>query len=487
MVSSISKDFETLIQTNTPLIAVESGDEPRVVELVKKLAVQHFRPVFRWSVTDGLMAFASTYMAPSPSLTDPALMLREIRKRSDSGIYLLCDFASYLTDVIILRLIKDIALYQKDVTLILLDPNILVPDDLKYKMAHITLALPDPVQLNNKVIREARNWNRTQPDNKNFSINDAKLEEMASNLKGYSNDDAHDCMHHLISEQNVLACHSQAQSQARKELLNLNNFLHYQYDPVSVKTLGGAKEFKRWFKENIKSVLQNKAEKPALTGALLYGQSGLGKKQAVKSMAAVLKIPLLILNPGFLLAKTESSSDLSRHFESVMKNAQSIGPCLVLLPAIDQFLQQEQSQELIIRFVQFVQWHFRKTSKYFLAVTCDHQSNLPAEIYANHLFNQTIEFSLPDESEREQITKIHLTGRGLASFQVDPKAIAAYSDGLTGEEIEKALVMAIHRFCVGDQDLNTEMVLQALDHLDYKVKVPKLETEGYTEPQVLNG
>src|SRR6058998_3222913 len=51
------RDLTAIIRSRTPLIAVESNEEPQVVQLVRQIARQFQLKAFRWTVTEGLQAF----------------------------------------------------------------------------------------------------------------------------------------------------------------------------------------------------------------------------------------------------------------------------------------------------------------------------------------------------------------------------------------------------------------------------------------------
>src|SRR6188508_2510039 len=51
-------DLELVLDSGTPIVVIETADETRFLELLTDLAVAQrassYRPLFRWSVTDGL-------------------------------------------------------------------------------------------------------------------------------------------------------------------------------------------------------------------------------------------------------------------------------------------------------------------------------------------------------------------------------------------------------------------------------------------------
>ena len=51
------RDLEAIIRSRTPLIAVESNEEPQVVSMVRQISTRLQLGAFRWTVTEGLQAF----------------------------------------------------------------------------------------------------------------------------------------------------------------------------------------------------------------------------------------------------------------------------------------------------------------------------------------------------------------------------------------------------------------------------------------------
>src|SRR5438552_18981935 len=54
------QDLDAIIRSRTPLIAVESNEEPQVVSLVRQIGLKRQCRVLRWTVTEGLQAFDPT-------------------------------------------------------------------------------------------------------------------------------------------------------------------------------------------------------------------------------------------------------------------------------------------------------------------------------------------------------------------------------------------------------------------------------------------
>ena len=72
------EDLRVLVQAHSPLIVIESFEEPRALILIKRLAVNLMRPVFKWTITDGLQRLDSEQGAQAFN-ADPTNLLAQIR------------------------------------------------------------------------------------------------------------------------------------------------------------------------------------------------------------------------------------------------------------------------------------------------------------------------------------------------------------------------------------------------------------------------
>ena len=49
-------DLEVILRSRTPIILIETRDEPRILDMLKEISVagssEQYMPLFRWTVTD---------------------------------------------------------------------------------------------------------------------------------------------------------------------------------------------------------------------------------------------------------------------------------------------------------------------------------------------------------------------------------------------------------------------------------------------------
>src|ERR1022692_1375635 len=102
------RDLEAIIRSRTPLIAVESNEEPQIVTLVRQISRRLQLKAFRWTVTEGLQAFDPNDQPPRSILKSQEL-LSFIKTEAADSLFVLLHFHPYLKDDIHVRLLKDFA------------------------------------------------------------------------------------------------------------------------------------------------------------------------------------------------------------------------------------------------------------------------------------------------------------------------------------------------------------------------------------------
>src|ERR1051325_8113523 len=88
------RDLEAIIRSRTPLIAVESNEEPQVVRMVRQIGQRLQIKAYRWSVTEGLQAFDPCDQ-PSKSVLKSQELLSYIKTDAKNCVFVLLDFHPY--------------------------------------------------------------------------------------------------------------------------------------------------------------------------------------------------------------------------------------------------------------------------------------------------------------------------------------------------------------------------------------------------------
>src|SRR5689334_14459310 len=99
------QDLTAIIRSRTPLIAVESNEEPQVVSMVRQIGQSLQLKTYRWTVTEGMQAFDPCDQ-PSQSVLKSQEVLQYIKNPGNYSLYLLLDFRRYLEDEVHVRFLK---------------------------------------------------------------------------------------------------------------------------------------------------------------------------------------------------------------------------------------------------------------------------------------------------------------------------------------------------------------------------------------------
>jgi hypothetical protein len=145
------------------MIVIETRDESRMLELLTAIGrtrrSEEYRPLFRWSVTDGLQR-VDIALEPQLHNAAPTDVLKHIRAVTKPGMYVLLDFHPYLQDPVNVRLLKDICLRFADTPrqLVLVSHRIELPAELAPYSAQFEMALPSAAEREGIVKRVAKAW-----------------------------------------------------------------------------------------------------------------------------------------------------------------------------------------------------------------------------------------------------------------------------------------------------------------------------------------
>jgi AAA+ superfamily predicted ATPase len=445
------QDLATLIRAGTPLITIESPEESRVVETFKHLVGQVWRPLYRWSITDGLKRLDLDQDEPEGMqdiAPDATQTLMAIKQNSERGIYVLCDFHAYLRYAMTLRLTREIVERQNCAahTLVLLSPKVELPPELTEAAVKFTLRLPDEAALAKLVRDEAFVYSR-EHGGKRVNIDNAALKLVVRNLVGLSLADARRIARHLIFRDGAI-CASDLPELAKLkfELLNKDGLLSFQYDTAQFSDVAGMSKLKAWVAQRRAVFLGENA--PAgldpPKGVLLLGVQGAGKSLASKALAGGFGVPLVRLDFGTMYNKYHGETE--RNLRESLRNAEALAPCVLWIDEIEKGLAASSGDDGLSKRVlgYLLTWMAERRAKVFLVATANAVHELPAELLRKGRFDEIFFVDLPSPEIRAEIFRLHFQKRKLdwEAFELAPLVEA--SEGFSGAEIEQAIVSALY-------------------------------------------
>lgn len=440
------QDLTTLVRAATPLLVIETVDEQRVIECFRHVIAQALRPLWRWTLTDGLqrLDFARR---DAPSSADVTSTLEAIRAEAERGIYLLFDFHGLLGYAMSQRMLREIVQRQRSAahTLVLVGAKVELPEELEALALRVPLALPDLKALAAIMRGEALAWQREH--GRRLEVDNDAARTIVRNLLGLSAPDARRIVRKLIYNDGALGPQDLPElMQSKFELLNRSGLLHYEYATASFADIAGVSRVREWVQRR-RAVFLAAEPDPVLDppkGVLLLGVQGCGKSLAAKAIAGGFGVPLVRLDFGALYDKYQGETE--KNLREALASAELLSPCVLWIDEIEKGLASGGEDGGVSRRVlgYLLTWMAERKSKVFVVATANAVHELPAELLRKGRFDEIFFVDLPRAEVREAIFAMHLKRRQLDAAAFDLPALAEASEGFSGAEIEQAIVSALY-------------------------------------------
>jgi AAA+ superfamily predicted ATPase len=439
-------DLTAIIRSRTPLIAVESNEETQVVSTLRQLGRQLQLRAFRWTVTEGMVAFDSTDQ-PAQSVVKSQEILSYIKNSGSYGLFVLLDFRRYLDDDVHLRFLKDIALdyARHHSTVVLVGTALQLPEELRPFTARFHLPLPTPAELRTVVCDVAADWG-AQHNNREVHTTNKALDMLVRNLAGLTATDARRLAFRAIDDDGAISESDIPEvMRAKYELLGQDSPLSFEYETARFAEIGGMQRLRQWL-EVRKSFFQDetpeKLDPPR--GMLLLGVQGCGKSLAAKAAAGIFGVPLLRLDFGILYSKYYGETE--RNLRKALDTADVMAPCVLWVDEIEKGSAVGTEDDGLSRRVlgTLLTWMSERKKPVFLVATANDISYLPPELVRKGRFDEIFFVDLPAAENRKDILKIHLSKRALDPAGFDVCALAEATKGFSGSEIEQAIVSSMY-------------------------------------------
>ena len=458
------KDFELLLNTSA-LIIIETREEARVMGMVDHLMTRLARPVFRWTVTEGLQRLDIDKPAQLYN-SKPLELLTQIKLTGEAGVYLLLDFHPFMEEPIHVRLIKDIA--QKYINtphnLVFISHEFRIPEELERYCLRYELSLPDRDVIETIIRKEARAWSKMNKDLR-IVVDKKMLNRFIDSLLGFPIDDIKRLVRNAIQQDNVLTESDIADIMQEKfNLLNQGGVLSFEYDTSKFSDIGGLAKLKDWLQLR-KDTFCGDVRLPGLDapkGILLLGVQGCGKSLAAKAVAGAWRLPLLRLDFGSLYNKYHGETE--KNLRESLKSAEVMSPCILWIDEIEKGISVSDSDGGTSKRVlgTLLTWMAEKDKNIFIVATANDIHALPPELMRKGRLDEIFFVDLPDKDTRRIILEIHLKKREQDPEKFNLDELAEACDGFSGAEIEQAVVSALYRSYASKSRLSNNDILQEI-------------------------
>ncbi|MBS0211872.1 MAG: AAA family ATPase [Proteobacteria bacterium] len=470
------QDLAALLRANTPLLVIETPDEPRVVELFRRVLVDVFRALYRWSITGGLSRLDMDREDPPEGPPDATSVLRAIQQADQRGIYLLLDFMPYLGYAGTQRQLREIALRRNclEHTVVLVGTKVELPPGLDELAVRFDLRLPDANALL-KLVKDVAADYAKENGGKRVSFDPEAVKAIVRNLVGLSMTDAARIARQLVFDDGVLdAADLPRLAKLKFELLNRSGHLSFEYDTAKFADVAGAKRLKTWIEQRRELFVADPATAAAAAptdypldppkGILLLGVQGCGKSLVAKSIAGGFGVPLVRLDFGTLYDKYHGETE--KNLREALASAEQIAPCVLWMDEIEKGLARSSGDtdggvsQRVLGYL--LTWMAERRSRVFLVATANQVQDLPAELLRKGRFDEIFFVDLPSAQVRAEVFALHLARRKVDAAGMDMNALAAASEGFSGAEIEQAIVASLYAARAARRPLTQDDVLAEL-------------------------
>jgi hypothetical protein len=441
------RDLELVLGSRVPIVVIQTTDEARLLALLADIATSRpahsYRPLFRWSVTDGLQRLDLDLEAQRHN-SEPADVLRHIRSVQKPAIYALLDFHPYLSEPVHVRLLKDIAVGSADVTLLLISHQIQLPPELHGLSAQFSMSLPTYAE-RLAIVKACVEAYRTEHSS-TVQVDPKALDLLVKNLSGLTRADAERIARNAVFQDGAITASDVPEvTQAKYRLLNKGGVLSFEYNVTRSSDLAGFRNVKLWLQQRRGAF---SGERPkgldSPRGMLLIGVQGCGKSLAAKAAAAIFGVPLLRLDFGALYNKYHGETE--RNLRESLQTAEIMSPCVLWLDEIEKGLATGHDESGTARRVlgALLTWMAERKADVFLVATANDVDELPPELVRKGRFDEIFFVDLPSPSARAEVLRIHLMKRGLDVKTLDLPQLVTVTGGFSGAEIEQGIVAALY-------------------------------------------
>lgn len=483
------RDLSALIRSRTPIIIIETMEEVRALKLLTELVNGRDQALYRWSAATGLAQLNFRYGgAPAPrtrhtlslvgdddrntpeptagrerEIDDTRALpaaLQFIDRRGQSGLYILLDVHPYLEDPVVIRLLREIALDHAvdDRTLVLISPALTLPPKLARHAARMRLSMPDEARIRALLEEEFVLYERSRgPAKRNPQLEDA----MVRYASGLCEEDVRHLLRQSIRNDGTLTREDLQRAARYKEQSLPGLTLEAGLDGAD--SIGGLLRLRRWLAQR-RPIFLGDVSRPGLPtpkGVLIMGVQGTGKSLTAKATAAAWGLPLLRLDIGALYDKFQGETE--RKLREALTAAEGMQPVVMWIDEIEKAVASngDDNDGGVSRRVlgTLLTWMSERRARIFIVATANDVQALPPELVRKGRFDELFFVDLPDAPARETIFRIHLARQQLDPGAFDLKTLALRTDGLSGAEIEQAVVSTLYEALPDGRTPDTAMLL----------------------------
>lgn len=464
----MKQELDTYIRARYPLLWVVTPEEQRALEEIEALAQEQKKRILVWSATTGLTNPALPERADAGK-RDPLALLGTILDDTEACIWVLRDFHPYLKEPTIVRRLREVAfgLQSSKKTVVLLGPVLKIPPELEKEITVIDFNLPTEKGLEAMLERLLDTLRKSSAK---INLDRRQRTRLLKACLGLTEVEAQNAIAKAIIQANgrLDGDAVEAVMAEKQQIIRKSGLLEFYASEEQLASVGGLETLKEWLRKRVRAFGEEARAfgLPEPKGILLVGVQGCGKSLVAKSVANSWRLPLLRLDVGRLFASLVGSSE--ENLRTAIKVAESIAPVVLWVDEIEKGFSGVGSSNVSDAgtaarvFGSFITWLQEKKAPVFVIATANSVEHLPPELVRKGRFDEIFFVDLPDLQERLDIWDIHIKKRNRNPADFDLRTLAMASDGLSGAEIEQAIIAGLYEAFDQGRHLTMEDLLNVL-------------------------
>ena len=298
------------------------------------------------------------------------------------------------------------------------------------------------------------------------------MDKLIMTLRGMTETEIFNILELVVAGGNTLDATDLALIREQKQqMIRKSGLLEMIHVKERMEDIGGLEVLKEWLQKkagvfaNVKKANDFGVITPK--GVLIVGMPGCGKSLAAKAASKAFDIPLFRLDMGRLMGKYvgESESNMRR----AIQLTEASSPCILWIDELEKAFAGIGSggsgSEVTMRlFGNFLTWMQEKESMVFVIATANDITKLPPELLRKGRFDEIFYVNLPNEKEREQIFKIHISKKHAQDIpKIDLTTLVSKTKGYCGADIESVVHDGLEIAFLAEKDsIATEDIEQAI-------------------------
>ena len=459
------EEFSLLLRSRYPILYIPTREEERVEASIAQCAKSlGERSVYIWDFVDGYQGNPND---AGFGKRNPVQALEFVEKLSPtvSAVVILRDFHRFLDDVSVSRKLRNLAraLKSQPKNIVILSPQLTIPDDLSEVMTVLEFPLPNPVTIRTEIDRVLGALSQ--------SLDERTLDELVQSCQGLTIDRIRRVLARSIAMHNKLQANDvELILEEKRQTIRQTQILDFYPTTEDITDIGGLDNLKDWLirRGGSFSAKARQYGLPYPKGLMLVGIQGTGKSLSAKAIAHHWHLPLLRLDVGRLFGGLVGESE--SRTRQMVQLAEALAPCVLWIDEIDKAFAgadgRGDSGTSSRVFGTFITWMAEKTSPVFVVATANNIQSLPPELLRKGRFDEIFFVGLPSRDERRSIFSVHLTRlrpQALQSYDLD--RLAYETPDFSGAEIEQTLIEAMHIGFSQNRDFTTDDILESASQM----------------------